>query len=35
MDQLIERELLVETADKLGFVVTEDEVEDEIGESRS
>jgi peptidyl-prolyl cis-trans isomerase D len=34
MDLLIERELLVETADKLGFVVTEEEVEDEIAESR-
>src|SRR5688572_1021064 len=34
MDMLIERELLVETADKLGFVVTEEEVEDEIAESR-
>ena len=32
MDLLIERELLVETADQLGFVVTEDEVEDEIAD---
>lgn len=34
MDLLIERELLVETADKLGFVVTEEDVEDEIAESK-
>ncbi len=34
MDMLIERELLVETADKLGFVVTEEDVEDEIAESK-
>jgi peptidyl-prolyl cis-trans isomerase D len=34
MDMLIERELLVETADKLGIVVSEEEVEDEIAESR-
>ena len=34
MDLLIERELLLETADKLGFVVTEEEVEDQIAESR-
>jgi peptidyl-prolyl cis-trans isomerase D len=34
MDKLIEREMLAETADKLGFVVTEDEVEDNIAESR-
>src|SRR5262245_19543226 len=30
MDQLIERELLTATAEKLGFVVTEDEVEDQL-----
>ena len=34
MDKLIERELLVERPSKLGFVVTDEQVEDEIAESR-
>src|SRR6185369_3229112 len=34
MDQLIERELLTSMADKLGFVVTDDEVADQIGEAK-
>jgi peptidyl-prolyl cis-trans isomerase D len=34
MDKLIERELLTAMAEKLGFVVTEDEIADEIGDSK-
>lgn len=34
MDKLIERELLAKEADKLGFVVTEDEVEDQIADAK-
>ena len=34
MDKLIERELLATEADRLGYVVTDDEVEDQIGESK-
>ena len=34
MDKLIERELLTAMGDKLGFVVTEDEVVDQIGDSK-
>jgi len=34
MDQLIERELLTSMAEKLGFVVTDDEVEALIGEAK-
>lgn len=34
MDQLIERELLAAEADRLGFVVTDEEVEDQIADSR-
>jgi peptidyl-prolyl cis-trans isomerase D len=34
MDKLIERELLAEEADRLGFVVTEDEVEDQIADAK-
>jgi peptidyl-prolyl cis-trans isomerase D len=32
LDKLIERELLATMADKLGFVVTDDEVDDQIGD---
>ena len=34
MDKLIERELLAQEAERLGYAVTEDEVEDLIGESK-
>jgi peptidyl-prolyl cis-trans isomerase D len=34
MDRLIERELLAETADEMGFVVTEEEVDDQIADSK-
>jgi peptidyl-prolyl cis-trans isomerase D len=34
MDKLIERELLASEADRLGYVVTDDEVTDQIGESK-
>ena len=34
MDKLIERELLVSTAEKLGFVVTDDEVDDQIADAK-
>src|SRR5262245_24255938 len=34
MDKLIERELLAATADKLGFVVSDEEVEDQIGDGK-
>jgi peptidyl-prolyl cis-trans isomerase D len=34
MDKLIERELLASMADKLGFVVTDDEVDDQIGDGK-
>ncbi len=34
MDRLIERELLTGMADKLGFVVTDDEVDDQIGDGK-
>jgi peptidyl-prolyl cis-trans isomerase D len=34
MDKLIERELLTTMADRLGFVVTDDEVADQIGDSK-
>jgi peptidyl-prolyl cis-trans isomerase D len=34
MDKLIERELLAREADRLGYVVTDDEVEDQIAESK-
>ncbi|HVV52661.1 MAG TPA: SurA N-terminal domain-containing protein, partial [Polyangia bacterium] len=34
MDKLIERELLAKEADRLGYVVTEDEVEDQIADAR-
>jgi peptidyl-prolyl cis-trans isomerase D len=34
MDKLIERELLANEADRLGYVVTDDQVTDQIGESK-
>jgi peptidyl-prolyl cis-trans isomerase D len=34
MDRLIERELLTGMADKLGFVVTDDDVDDQIGDGK-
>jgi parvulin-like peptidyl-prolyl isomerase len=34
MDKLIERELLASTAEKLGFVVTDDEVDDQIADAK-
>src|SRR4051812_44435656 len=34
LDKLIERELLTTTAEKLGFVVTDDDVEDQIGDGK-
>ena len=34
MDKLIERELLAGMADKLGFVVTDDEVDDQIADGK-
>jgi peptidyl-prolyl cis-trans isomerase D len=34
MDKLIERELLTAMAEKLGFVVSEDEIADQIGDSK-
>jgi len=34
MDQLIERELLTSMADKLGFVISDDEVAEQIGEAK-
>src|SRR5262249_38708139 len=34
MDKLIERELLAREADRLGYVVTDDEVEDQIAEAK-
>ena len=34
MDKLIERELLAGMAEKLGFVVTDDEVDDQIGDGK-
>jgi peptidyl-prolyl cis-trans isomerase D len=34
MDQLIERELLTSMAEKLGFVVSDDDVADQIGEAK-
>ena len=34
MDRLIERELLIGMADKLGFVVTDDDVDDQIGDGK-
>ncbi len=34
MDKLIERELLAAEADRLGYVVTDEEVEDQIAEAK-
>jgi len=34
MDKLIERELLASMAEKMGFVVTDDEVDDQIGDGK-